>query len=155
MKKYLSYLSFIAVALLSIFVLSACARQQVELIDSYNDKVFTNKYLKDVDVKDCEYEMVRIGYGPRGDLSLGPTDPRYRGIIHVSDDVAKELFDSYEWWEVTEHDDINLGNINLPDMDADRWYTSSGFVQENLFMVHTQYLYFNGKDTIIFDVQTF
>ena len=152
MKKFFSIL---LVAFLSLSVLSGCSRKQVELIDYHSDKAFTNKYVKDLDVEHCEYETIRIGYGPRGDLSLGPTDPRYRGIITISEDEAKELFKSYNWIEVNDFADINLGNINLPDMETEKWYTSYEFSNENLSMVQTYYCLFNGKDTIIFDVQTF
>ena len=88
MKKFFSIL---LVAFLSLSVLSGCSRKQVELIDYHSDKAFTNKYVKDLDVEHCEYETIRIGYGPRGNLSLGPTDPRYRGIITISEDEAKDF----------------------------------------------------------------
>ncbi|MCR4648968.1 MAG: hypothetical protein K5776_07820 [Lachnospiraceae bacterium] len=143
------------VSFLSLFVLSACSRKQVELIDYHSDKAFTTKYVKNLDVEHCEYETVRIGYGPRGDLSLGPTDPRYRGIITISEDEAKELFNSYNWVEVNDFSDINLGNINLPDMEAEKWYTSYEFSNDHMSLVQTYCCLFNGKDTIIFDVQTF
>ncbi|MCR5846991.1 MAG: hypothetical protein K6G75_02570 [Lachnospiraceae bacterium] len=152
MKKFFSIL---LVAFLSLSVLSGCSRKQVELIDYHSDKAFTNKYVKDLDVEHCEYETIRIGYGLRGNLSLGPTDPRYRGIITISEDEAKELFKSYNWIEVNDFADINLGNIYLPDMEAEKWYSSFEFSNDYMYMVQTYYCLFNGKDTIIFDVQTF
>jgi len=80
------------VSVLMIFTLIGCERKQTEIIDHYHNQAFTNKYAKDLTVTDCEYEQIRIGYGRNGDYSLGPTDPRYRGVIKISEEQARELY---------------------------------------------------------------
>ena len=143
------------VSVLAIFTLIGCERKQTEIIDHYHNQAFTNKYAKDLTVTDCEYEQIRIGYGRNGDYSLGPTDPRYRGVIKISEEQARELNSTYKWIYDDTFTSFDLGSIDTSSLQGEDWYFCNQFENDYFSMVNRYFVRFNGKDTIVFDVQTF
>ena len=107
-------------------------------------------------IKSCEYETIRLAYRMFGkNFSMGPTDPSYRGIITLSEEEGENLFNQYNWlWDDT-FVLQDIGEIDTSYLQGNKWYYCNDFNVKVFPTVIVNYIYFNGKDTIIFDVSSF
>ncbi len=107
-------------------------------------------------IKTCEYETIRLAYKMFGkNFSMGPTDPSYRGIITLSEEEGENLFNQYNWlWDDT-FVLQDIGEIDTSYLQGNKWYYCNDFNVKVFPTVIVNYIYFNGKDTIIFDVSSF
>ena len=157
MKKYKKFIITVIVLLivLPIFVFCAYPKTPKEFITYQKDKVFTNKYVDKLEgVVSCEYEKIDRAYVFLGKkYSMGPTDPEYRGIITLSEEEGKKIFNSYDWHlDNTFNPSGMVGSIDTSYLNGDEWYFNYDFDNEYFYM-GLGYVRFNGKDTIIFDQQ--
>lgn len=107
-------------------------------------------------IKSCEYETVRLAYKMFGkNFSMGPTDPSYRGIITLSEEEGENLFNQYNWLWNDSFVLQDIGEIDTSYLQGNKWYYSNDFNVKVFPTVIVNYIYFNGKDTIIFDVSSF
>ena len=151
-KNYYKRISALLLSIVSILFLVACMDPH-EIIDHHHDKVFTNSYAKDIKgVTECDYERINIGYG-KGNYSMGPTDPRYRGYFKVDEESGKEIFDSYDWIEDDTFVIPDLGDVDTSSITANKWYFCYKYETDSFPLLICSYLRFNGKDTFVFDVQ--
>ena len=66
------------------------------------------KYIKGIDKCDTvKFEQVIID-APN---HIGPTEPRYVGVIHLSEDEAEDFMEKYEWTEDFEKDIFTMVNV--------------------------------------------
>ncbi len=157
MKRGLSF----AVPLILALTLAACSsRTETVMVTDYcKDTYVTDHYTEGLDgIVSEEYERIypeehagRINIGVPG-----PTEPKYRGVIRISEEEGKKLWERFDW---------KMFNENMPDIgkayelidESDDWYISDDFNKE-IFrseFVGVNSARFNGKDTIIFDIQRF
>lgn len=107
-------------------------------------------------IKSCEYETIRLAYKMFGkNFSMGPTDPSYRGIITLSEEEGENLFNQYNWLCDDTFVLQDIGEIDTSYLQGNKWYYCNDFNVKDFPTVIVNYIYFNGKDTIIFDVSSF
>ena len=149
-------ISLFIVSILLMFSFSACMGQLQEFVYYDTDTKLINNIARDLDgVTGCEYESVRVAMNMFGKpFSMGPTDPTYRGIITLSEEEGQKLLEEYEW----ELDDTyvlqNIGDIDTSYLKCCEWYTCNDFDSDIFKTVIVEYVYFNGKDTILFEVHS-
>ncbi len=87
-------------------------------------------------------------------MSMGPSDPRYRGIITLKEEAGEDYFNAHTWKPYT-GSLPSFVNIDTSPLYSDTWYEYDDVdfdffqsCQVNLFL-------FNGKDKIIFDISTY
>lgn len=148
-----------AVCLLAVicaFLLCGCSSQLTEQTQYPTERAKIDKYFKDASVvKSTDFETVYVVDKMMGmNMSMGPSDPRYRGVIVLKEDFAKEYFTNCTWKSSTQAIPAFV-NISTKPFYSDTWYeyddTDFDFFEScivNTFL-------FNGKDTILFDVSTF
>lgn len=143
----------ILLSVFSVLLFTGCMDPH-EIIDHKTDRGFTNSYAKDIEgVTSNDYERINIGYGKYGKYSLGPTDPRYRGIFTVSEESGEEIFNSYDWIYDDSFTIPDLGDVDTSSLQGEKWYFSYKFETDNFPLLICTYVRFNGKDTFVFDVQ--
>ncbi len=126
----------------------------VEDVSYYQDnnlmECYGNAY---TDYTSVEYEQTIIEWQDSlgRESSVGPHEPKYRGIIHLSPEQAEQLMKSYEWTEDTPQ--IVFDSIEYDLSNSDIWYKSNDFEKDLFTKVAINYVYFNGKDAIIFEIQ--
>jgi len=86
-------------------------------------------------------------------VSIGPSEPEYRGIIILSDDIADEIWNKYEWKEA-EPGPFEFEKIDTCGFDSVTWYYSEGFEKDTIKHDRVNYIYFS-ENTVIFSFQTF
>ncbi len=143
--------------LLSTMLLAGCQPKQVELVDQVVGREKLDGLLEDPTlVKSAQYEKVDKAYLILGTpSSLSPSDPAYRGIIKLTEENGEKLFTEHKWNEYTG----SLPTFTYFDttpLAGDTWYVV-GVHDWNFFKNYypPDYFLFNGKDTIIFCVQTY
>ena len=138
--------------------LSGCGPKQIEKTRLVVGKDSLKMYVKDLDaIKSVQYEKVDKVYKILGmEMGLSPSDPGYRGIIHLSEETGKEMFENSQW-EVDSSPLPTFVNIDTSPLNSDTWYvnTDRDFSFFDPAMCNLKRFRFNGKDTIIFDIQTF
>lgn len=157
MKKRLSLVVPFVLAL----SLAACGSrtETVMATDYCKDTYVTDHYTEGLDgIVSEEYERIypeeHVG---RVDIGVpGPTEPKYRGVIRVSEEEGAKLWERFEWKQFNENMP-DLGQANELLNESDDWYVSDDFNKE-IFrseFVGVNNACFNGKDTIIFDIQRY
>ena len=140
---------------LSVFLLVGCSSQIAEETQYPVQKEKLQIVLKDPDVvKTANFESVYLVNKVMGmDVGVGPSDPRYRGVLKLDEEFAEDYYKTHTWKSRTEPIP-SLVNIDTKPFYSQTWYeyddTDFDFFQ-NCF-VNT--FLFNGKDTIIFDIST-
>ncbi len=112
-----------------IIMLCGCGeRKPVEVVTYYEDdrlmEHYGNAYTNYISV---EYEQIVVEWQDsfgRED-SVGPHEPKYRGIIHLSTEQAERLMKSYGWIKAAPQ--IEFDSIEYDISDSDIWYTSKDF----------------------------
>lgn len=148
------FVRFLGLAVFICFVLNVCAcsfdpDELVMHVQYYSDAQPLMNHIDGLDdYESLEYEsVVRTTR-----VSMGPHEPEYRGVIVLSDDVADEIWNKYEWEDAGpvsfEFEKIDAGNLN-----ADTWYYSEEFEKDIVKYDRVNYIYFNG-DTVVFSFQT-
>ena len=138
-------------------LLAGCKPKQVELSDIVIGRDALNKLVENPDgIKSAEYERVYIAYMVFGmPNSFGPTDPAYRGIIKLTEEEGKKLFKEHEWNEYP-GTLPTFTNIDTTPLKSDTWYTVARYDWDYFHNYYPPDVFlFNGKDTIIFSVQTY
>lgn len=126
----------------------------VEVVSYYQDdnlmKHYGNVYTNYTSV---EYEQITVEWQDASgrESSVGPNEPKYRGVIHLSAEQAEQLMGEYEWTESTPQ--VAFDSIEYDTSKSDNWYTSKDFHEDLFKNVVINYVYFNGTDTIIFEIQ--
>lgn len=146
------------VLLLCTAMLSGCKGKTVEIAQPVVGKEKLKLYVTDMSsIKSIQYESFSKSYIVMGmPMGMGPSDPGYRGIIHLSEETGKEIFDNYKWAE----DPSPLPtfvNIDTTPLNSDTWYVSEDpdYAFFDYAMCRVTDFRFNGKNTIIFSIQTF
>ncbi len=136
-------------------MLCGCGRTTpVEVVSYYQDdrlmEHYGNTYENYISV---EYEQVTIEWQDASgrESSVGPSEPKYRGVIHLSAEQARKLMNSYEWAENTPQ--IVFDSIEYDIADSDIWYASKDFQTDLFSKVVINHVSFNGTDAIIFEIQ--
>ena len=156
MKKIGITLLF-GIAILCTFLLSGCKPKQVEIASPVVGRDALNQLVENPNgIKSAQYEKVDKAYLIFGrPSSFGPSDPAYRGIIKLTEEEGKKIFKEHEWDEYT-GTLPTFTNIDTTPLNSDTWYTIAVY---NWDFFHNYYppdvFFFNGKDTIIFSVQTY
>lgn len=144
------------VMLLCSVVLSGCKTvEKANLIVGWEDM---KMYIEDPSiVKSIQHESFYTSYVILGmEMGLSPSDPGYRGIIHLTEEAGKEMFEKYQWKEDSSALPV-FTNIDTTPYNSDTWYVDEDpdFSFFNHAMCRVTEFRFNGKDTIIFGIQTF
>ena len=128
--------------------LFSCSNEPQRNVTLYDNDFVIEHYTEGIDVSDkTTYEQIVF---TTKYFDIGPHEPRYRGIIYLSDEEASELMDSYEWEETSpefEFDEVDISGMDEP------WYRCNDFTKDTFKFVNVHYAVFNG-DVIIFDIQT-
>lgn len=107
------------------------------------------KYIKGIDKCDTvEFEQVIIDTPNH----IGPTEPRYVGVIHLIEDEAEDFMEKYEWTEC-DYPGTAFATIKIEDQDSSTGYSSEDFEKDIFTMVNVISAVFNGK-VIVFEIQT-
>lgn len=83
--------------------------------------------------------------------NIGPTEPGYRAVVSLNDNAA-ELVNTYEW-ELIDNPQFSLELLDIP--ESQEWYVCKQFEKDKIKLVNINYLYFNGTDTVVFDIHTY
>lgn len=138
--------------LILVFCLTACGENhpvnKVELLT--NDYVI--EHYTDIfpDYNDIETETYYVSWEGGLFTSVGPTEPGYRAVVSLKNDT-EDLSNEYEW-ELVENPSFTLELINIP--ESQEWYECKQFEDDVFKCVNINYLYFNGTDTLVFDIRT-
>ena len=130
--------------------------KEVELTKHLRGSAVVGSIAPDLEgVKSCDYEQVDKAYRFLGqNLSLAPSDPRYRGILILSEEEGQKLWESANDWELSDTPLPDLGDVDTSSIQGEDWYYSRVLYDYFNILTFPSYLSFNGKDTIVFDVQT-
>lgn len=155
MHKIMGYIlnlkKLFALCISFVFVISssACFKSKPEVYH-FTGTDFTDYYVSSLQgLSYCEYERITLG-NPHS-LVPGPTDYEYRGIIHLSEEEAEKIFNSYSWTEDTSFSCPDFGTVNTSFANNDSWYSCHEFQNDYFNYLNVHYLRFNGKDAILFD----
>lgn len=134
-------------------VLTACGENhpvnKVELIsDNYVIEHYTDKF---PEYDNIQTEIYYVSWEGGLFTNIGPTEPGYRAVISLNNN-AKESVDEYDW-EPTEAPQFTAELVNIP--EGQEWYECKQFEEDKFKFVNVNYLYFNGTDTIVFDIHTY
>ena len=143
--------------MLVILLLSGCSPKQVESAKYRTDKAELNYYYSDLsEIKSVEYEQVYKSYVILGmEMGLSPSDPEYRGIIHLTEEAGEKMFSDHQWKENSATLPV-FTTIDTAPLNSDTWYEYDDYNFDifNTSMCFVEYFRFNGKDMIVFDIQT-
>lgn len=147
--------SLLVILICLIVMLCGCGQSNpVEVVSYYQDdnlmQHYGNTYTDYVSVE-CEQVIIQWQDASGRESSVGPNEPKYRGVIHLSQEQAEQLMESYDWTEDTPQ--IVFDSIEYESSDSDSWYTSKEFEKELFTKVAINYVYFNGADAIVFEIQ--
>ena len=148
MKKVLYVLSI----MLLVIGLTACGKShpvnKVEMASTeYVIEHYTNEFPQ---YNSFETEIYYTAWEGGIFTPIGPTEPGYRAVIILSDEVL-ETVSNYEW-TLVDNPQLTMELIEVPSIE--QWYECNQFVKDKFKFVKTNYLYFDGKDTIVFDIHT-
>lgn len=149
-KKFMSAALLGAILLL----MTSCSGKPVEVIKYFDDSYVMEHYAKEfTDYDYTEYERTIIEWQNAFgfEMSIGPHEPGYRGVIYLTPEQAQSLMDSYEWAEA-EPSDVEFQEVDYDVNKDDKWYSSKEFDKELFSMVAVNYVYFNGVDAIVYDI---
>ena len=132
----------------TLLAFTSCDDSPEKHVKVYSNDFVMEKYINGLEsYESTSYEEIvfTLKY-----FDIGPHEPRYRGIIYLSEEDAAELMDKYEWAEVTpefEFDEVDVGSLDGP------WYRCSQFDSDAFNFVNVNYAVFNGE-AIVYDIQT-
>lgn len=144
-----------SVLLLFILVLglTACGKSHpVNVVKLLTDNYVIDHYTDDFPTfSNIETEIYYVSW--EGGLfgSVGPTEPGYRAVVSLDKDAIDQI-DEYEWTEV-EEPQFTLELIDIP--ENQEWYMCKQFEKDKFKSVNVNYMYYNGVDTVVFDVHTY
>jgi hypothetical protein len=147
-KVSVKKISVLFAAAISVSAFAGCTQPAKEvklfkdasIMDSCMDGVshFTN----------VEYEQITYTDGTNG---LSPYDKRYRGVVYLTEEGAKNLLNEYSWEQISapefEFDKVDDGEIS-----DGPWFRSTQFDMVNYGSLEVNYAVFDGRH-IVFDVQ--
>lgn len=138
-------------AMLLVIGLTACGKRhpvnKVELSNDYAMEHYTNEFPQ---YDSLETEVYYVSWEGGFFTSVGPTEPGYRAVVVLADEALEAVSD-YEW-TLVDNPQLTMELIDVP--STAQWYECSKFTKDKLKLVNVNYLYFDGKDTIVFDIQT-
>ena len=154
MRTYGNYV-IIFIMGLWLLLLGGCEEEYVSEIVNKKDGYVMEHYTRGEDTyTDTEYEMIVNTIKSHGiDVSIGPHEPRYKGVITLTQDKAEELLNAYEW-EKTDKQEITFDKVEFSDTEHGEWYCSKAFEKDYFKLVNVNQAYFDGKNTILYDIQT-
>ncbi|SCW62369.1 hypothetical protein SAMN02910456_02230 [Ruminococcaceae bacterium YRB3002] len=115
------------------------------------DPAAIEKFIPELDYESVEFERIYVHTVTGGvDLSIGPTEPEYRGIIHMDGETCKAIMDRYKWDE-TAAPELDSENISLEGLDGP-WYRSNDFERETFKCCSVYTVLCNGSE-IYFDIR--
>ena len=132
----------------TLLTFTSCDNSPEKHVKVYSNDFVMEKYINGLEsYESTSYEEIvfTLKY-----FDIGPHEPRYRGIIYLSEEDAAELMDKYEWTEVTpefEFDEVDVGALD------GTWYRCSQFDSDAFNFVNVNYAVFNGE-AIVYDIQT-
>jgi len=153
MKKAFSIL----LSLVFIFSLASCATKNKEIYrveecdGSFVIENYTNEFSGFTEIK-CE-QYYTTWETTRSVTAIGPVEPGYRALLTLTEDKVNDMNDKYEWTEVS-NPAFTFEIIEIGDKEGDTWYTCKSFEDDTFKTVAINNVYFNGKDTLVFDIQT-
>ena len=134
-------------------LMSACGRsernadQPEEVVDLFNDAYVMENYMNAV--QDYDHVINEQVYFDWGKRSMGPTEYRYRGIVYLTDEEAKRLWNEYEWEQVDDAE-FEFGKMETDFTGEGPWYSSQEFINDNYSTVNVKYTVFDGEK-LVFD----
>ena len=142
-------------ALSVIALFGGCEEIPITEITCRKDAFVMEHYTKAADAyTDTEYERVLQTIKVRGmDMSIGPHEPEYRGMFLLTDEKAKEIQDKYDW-NKAETLEITFEKMEYKIPEEAEWYVSWEFAHDYFKLVSVKQIYFDGKNTILYDIQT-
>lgn len=148
-------LGILLLALSAIALFGGCEEIPITEITCRKDAFVMEHYTKAADAyTDTEYERVLQTIKVRGmNMSMGPHEPEYRGMILLTDEKAKEIRDKYDW-NKAETVEITFEKMEYKIPEDTEWYVAGGFAHDYFTLVSVKQVYFDGKNTIIYDIQT-
>ncbi|MBP5670498.1 MAG: hypothetical protein J6X14_09380 [Lachnospiraceae bacterium] len=146
LRKHICLFAAFALLLCS---LTACDNKPVKNVKTYENDYVIEHYTKDFpEYEKIEYEQIvwTAKY-----FDIGPHEPRYRGVITLTEEAAAALREKYEWKEVSEPS-IEFDALDVKDLGDGPWLTCEQFKKDAVKFVNVSGLYFDGR-VIIFDFQ--
>ena len=102
------------------------------------------KYVHGLD----EYESIKYeAVTNKPSVAIGPSEPCYRGVIVLKEDLAEDIWDKYEW-EKAAPEDFEFANIDLSTLKNSTWYYSEEFEKDTIRYQPVDYIYFNGSEVL-------
>ncbi len=153
-KVFIRLISF-TLFLTLILSITSCSRKMVEKVDVFEDDYFvTDHYTNGFDgITDITYERKVIEIQSFGrNVGFGPTEPTYRGVIHITSERAMELNENYTWEEV-DNPVFNAQEIDVSGLTDRTWYMCSDFNKDTFQAISVTRLYFDGVDSFYFELQ--
>ncbi|MGN0346676.1 MAG: hypothetical protein ACI4DU_05255 [Lachnospiraceae bacterium] len=134
--------------------LTACSESKpVNKVELLSDEYVIEHYTIDFpQYNSIASEMYYVAWEGGLFIPTGPTEPGYRVIIELKDGECTNLLSEYEW-TLVDNPELNVELIDVPE-SAD-WYECEQFNQDKFQYVNVNYAFFDGVDTIIFDVHTY
>ena len=101
------------------------------------------KYVQGLD----EYESIKYEAVTRKPaMAIGPSEPLYRGVIVLKEDLAEDIWDKYGWEEVDpEFEFVKIDPVRL---NSGTWYYSEEFEKDAIGYQTVDYIYFNGSEVV-------
>ena len=148
MKKLLCVIS----CFLLLFGLTACGESHpVNKVKLVSDNYVINHYTEDFpQFSNVESEIYYVSWEGGLFSQVGPTEPGYRAVVALSDET--NIDKEYEWLLI-EDPQFTLELIEVP--ENQEWYVCKDFEKDKFKLVNINYVYFNGTDTIVFDIHTY
>lgn len=147
MKKAISA----AMILITVMGLTSCKNHPVNKVEKLTDNYAVEHYtVAFPEYSNVESETYYVAWEGGLFSSPGPTEPGYRAVVTLEED-AEEIFSEYEWTAV-EDPQFTLELIEVP--QSEEWYMCKQFEKDSFQSVNVNYLYYNGTDTMVFDIHT-
>lgn len=145
----------VIIAVILLLLLGGCKEEVVRRVTRNDDDFVMEHYTNAKDAyKETEYEKITDSLEMRGfDVSIGPKEPEYRGMIRLTDEKAKELQDGYDW-NKAEKVEIAFEQMEYKIPEEGEWYVSKAFEHDYFKLVSVYDAYFDGKNTILYDIRT-
>ena len=101
------------------------------------------KYVQGLDeYESIEYESVVN----KPAVSIGPSEPLYRGVIVLKDDIAEAVWNKYEWEQADP--EFEFVKIDSEILNNSTWYYSEEFEKDTIRYQKDEYIYFNGSEVV-------
>ena len=120
--------------------------QEPELVHYHHAGDTTLVYFDDIDYTDIEYEEIVYSAGR---LAIGPSEPWYAGVLHLTDKEAERLWAEYDWREC-DFPKIELYDVDIDDPSESVWYSSEDFNAVIGSTVEVLDMVFNGREIVFY-----